>query len=47
MGFGGYLNPFTHEAQVNTLQPKLRVLTTACHEIAHQWELLQKMKPTI
>ena len=37
MGFGGYLNPFTHEAQVNTLQPKLRVLTTACHEIAHQW----------
>ena len=37
MGFGGYLNPFTHEAQVNTLQPKLRVLTTAFHEIAHQW----------
>ena len=37
MGFGGYINPFTHEAQVNTLQPKLRVLTTACHEIAHQW----------
>lgn len=37
MGFGGYFNPFTHEAQVNTLQPKLRILTTACHEIAHQW----------
>ena len=37
MGFGGYANPFTHEAQVNTLQPKLRILTTACHEIAHQW----------
>jgi hypothetical protein len=37
MGFGGYLNPFTPEAQVNTLQPKLRILTTACHEIAHQW----------
>ena len=37
MGFGGYLNPFTHEAQVNTLQPKLRIITTACHEIAHQW----------
>lgn len=36
MGFGGYLNPFTLEAQVNTLQPKLRILTTACHEIAHQ-----------
>jgi len=37
MGFGGYANPFTHEAQVNTLQPKLRIITTACHEIAHQW----------
>lgn len=37
MGFGGYANPFTHEAQVNTLQPKLNILTTACHEIAHQW----------
>ncbi|GIR17992.1 MAG: hypothetical protein CM15mP32_1790 [Flavobacteriaceae bacterium] len=30
----GYLNPFTLEAQVNTRQPKLRVLTTAAHEIA-------------
>ena len=37
MGFGGYINPFTHEAQVNILQPKLRIITTACHEIAHQW----------
>ena len=37
MGFAGYANPFTHEAQVNTLQPKLSVLTTSCHEIAHQW----------
>ena len=37
MGFGGYVNPFTHEAQVNTLQPKLKIITTACHEIAHQW----------
>jgi hypothetical protein len=37
MGFGGYANPFTHEAQVNTLQPKLNIITTACHEIAHQW----------
>ena len=37
MGFGGYANPFTHEAQVNTLQPKLKIITTACHEIAHQW----------
>jgi hypothetical protein len=37
MGFGGYANPFTHEAQVNTLQPKLSILSTSCHEIAHQW----------
>ena len=37
MGFGGYANPFTHEAQVNTRQPKLKIITTACHEIAHQW----------
>ena len=37
MGFGGYANPFTHEAHVNTLQPKLQIITTSCHEIAHQW----------
>ena len=36
MGYGGYLNPFTLEAQVNTLQPKVRLLTTSVHEIAHQ-----------
>ena len=42
MGFGGYANPFTHEAQVNTLQPKLSILTTACHEIAHQWGYAQE-----
>lgn len=42
MGFGGYANPFTHEAQVNTLQPKLNILTTGCHEIAHQWGYAQE-----
>jgi hypothetical protein len=36
MGYGGYINPFTLEAQVNTRQPKLRLLTTSAHEIAHQ-----------
>lgn len=36
MGYSGYINPFTLEAQVNNKQPKLRVLTTATHEIAHQ-----------
>ena len=36
MGYSGYLNPFTLEAHVNSKQPKLRILTTATHEIAHQ-----------
>ncbi|MCO6173875.1 DUF3810 domain-containing protein [Flavobacterium sp. NRK F10] len=36
MGFGGYLNPFTNEAQVNTLKPKFSTPLTVCHEMAHQ-----------
>lgn len=36
MGFGGYLNPFTGEAQVNALLPKYSFPATALHEIAHQ-----------
>jgi len=36
MGFGGYLNPFTHEAQVNNLKPKYTSPLTTCHEMAHQ-----------
>lgn len=36
MGFGGYLNPFTNEAQVNYLMPKYNLPTTSCHEMAHQ-----------
>jgi len=36
MGFGGYLNPFTNEAQVNYLMPMYHSPTTSCHEIAHQ-----------
>ena len=36
MGFGGYLNPFTNEAQVNCLPPKYSLPATTCHEIAHQ-----------
>lgn len=36
MGFGGYLNPFTNEAQVNYLKPKFNSPMTTCHEIAHQ-----------
>ena len=36
MGFGGYLNPFTNEAQVNYLMPQYHSPTTSCHEMAHQ-----------
>ena len=36
MGFGGYLNPFTNEAQVNDLGPMYNFPTTSCHEMAHQ-----------
>lgn len=36
MGFGGYLNPFTNEAQVNSLPPQYNLPATTCHEMAHQ-----------
>lgn len=36
MGFSGYLNPFTNEAQVNSLVPLYNFPTTSCHEMAHQ-----------
>ncbi|UFH46200.1 DUF3810 domain-containing protein [Flavobacterium galactosidilyticum] len=36
MGFGGYLNPFTNEAQVNYLGPMYRFPMTTNHEMAHQ-----------
>lgn len=36
MGFGGYINPFTNEAQINTLKPNYSLPMTICHEIAHQ-----------
>ena len=36
MGFGGYLNPFTNEAQVNSMIPRYGFPITACHEMAHQ-----------
>ncbi|MFH7014961.1 DUF3810 domain-containing protein [Flavobacterium sp. FlaQc-47] len=36
MGFGGYLNPFTNEAQVNDLLPMYNFPVTTCHEMAHQ-----------
>ena len=36
MGFSGYINPFTLEAQINSNTPKIYLPTTICHEIAHQ-----------
>jgi hypothetical protein len=36
MGFGGYYNPFTGEAQVNTTLPVLEQPYTTCHEMGHQ-----------
>ena len=36
MGFSGYINPFTLEAQINVNTPQLYLPTTICHEIAHQ-----------
>lgn len=36
MGFGGYMNPFSGEAQVNALLPKYTFPTTTLHEMAHQ-----------
>jgi hypothetical protein len=36
MGFGGYLNPFTNEAQVNDKLPMYSFSNVVCHEMAHQ-----------
>jgi len=36
MGFSGYLNPLTNEAQVDGLIPAFKFPTTASHEVAHQ-----------
>ncbi|MCF6213664.1 MAG: DUF3810 domain-containing protein [Flavobacteriaceae bacterium] len=36
MGYSGYYNPFSAEAQVNSYLPKVFMAFTACHEMAHQ-----------
>ncbi|THD66570.1 DUF3810 domain-containing protein [Robertkochia marina] len=36
MGYSGYLNPFTLEAQVNGMQIDFKYPVVACHEAAHQ-----------
>jgi len=44
MGFVGYYNPFTGEAQVNTTVPKFTQPFTACHEVAHQLGYAKEME---
>lgn len=36
MGFSGYYNPFSGEAQVNTTIPQFLQPYVSCHEVAHQ-----------
>jgi hypothetical protein len=36
MGYGGYLNPFTGEAQVNNRLPLFRYPVVSGHEVGHQ-----------
>jgi hypothetical protein len=36
LGFSGYYNPFTGEAQVNTVVPAFTQPYTTCHEMGHQ-----------
>jgi len=43
-GFTGYYNPFTGEAQVNTLVPKFTQPYTTCHELAHQIGYAKEME---
>ena len=44
LGFGGYYNPLSAEAQVNTTVPKFLQPFTTCHEIAHQLGYAKEME---
>ena len=44
LGFTGYYNPFSGEAQVNTTVPKFLQPYTTCHEIAHQLGYAKEME---
>lgn len=44
MGFTGYYDPFTGEAQVNTLVPQFLQPFTTCHEVAHQLGYAKEME---
>ena len=44
LGFGGYYNPYTGEAQVNTTMPRFLLPYTSCHEMAHQLGYAKEME---
>jgi hypothetical protein len=44
LGFIGYYNPFTGEAQVNTTVPDFLQPYTCCHEVAHQLGYAKEME---
>ena len=44
MGYTGYYNPFTGEAQVNTTVPLTQQPFTTCHEIGHQLGFAREME---
>ncbi len=44
VGFTGYYNPFTGEAQVNTSVPAFIQPYTSCHEVAHQLGYAKEME---
>ena len=44
MGFSGYYNPFSGEAQVNTTIPAFLLPFTTCHEMAHQLGYAKEME---
>ena len=44
LGFSGYYNPFSGEAQVNTTIPKMLLPYTTCHEMAHQLGYAKEME---
>ena len=44
LGFTGYYNPFTGEAQVNTKVPEFLQPFVGCHEVAHQLGYAKEME---
>lgn len=44
LGFTGYYNPFTGEAQLNTTVPKFLQPFVACHEVGHQLGYAKEME---